>query len=343
MLRVLVHRSLSALIVPMLFASIAAAQPLPPEPIRVVYHAPEGCPDAAWFEAQILARTQRVRLAAQEESGRSIDVEIEEGGHTLGRLSVRGLDGGVTRREVAGDDCNEVASALALVAALVLDPSAATTPVAMAPKPAGPTVGPRPAPAPPPKARPAAAPAPRSERPPPAPRLRFSVGDSVLLASGVSPGALAGGVVFAQIAREASSFSPALRVGLARALSGPIDTAAGAAHLDWTVGVLDLRPWSFALDRLVLAPTLEVEVGALHGSGWGVAVPQHPTRPWMSLGVGAGASFRFYGPLFLDLTATASVPFIRDNFYFDPDPSRTVSRAAVVGVRGALGLGVRFP
>jgi hypothetical protein len=325
--------------VSLVIASSAAAEPLSAEPIRVQYRAPESCPDAAWFEAQILARTQRVRLAAMGEPARTIDVAIEEGERTVGRLSIRGRDDAVTKREVAGDDCNEVASALALVTALVVDPDAVATPVVAAPRPETPSPAPTPGSAAPlPRLLP-----PRVEAPPPAPRLRFSVGESVSIAGGVSPGPLVGGLVFAAIEREGGAFSQTIRLSLSRSLSSPIDVSAGAAHLDWTIGVLDVRPWSFVLDGVVFAPTVELEAGALHGDGSGVALPQHPTRPWVSLGLGAGATWRFYGPLFLDLVASFQVPFYRDNFYFDPNPSRTVSRAAPVGSRGALGLGARFP
>src|SRR6185436_14410986 len=68
-------------------------------------------------------------------------------GETTEHLALRGADGTDTERKVSGDTCSEVVSALALIAAIAVDPEPAANP-----KPA-------PAPQPPPIAPPAAAPA----------------------------------------------------------------------------------------------------------------------------------------------------------------------------------------
>jgi hypothetical protein len=258
-----------------------------------------------------------------------------------GHLSLRGLDGSVTEREVSADNCAEVASALALIAALALDPTATTATVGR------PSPNQRKAPsggalladllAPP---LPATL-APTVDRA--AARLRFALGVSGTAAVGVSPNVLLGGFVFAELAREARPFSFAIRVGIDRSLSGRIDLARGAADVARTIGEIELRPWSLAVEQLTFAPTVAVELGVLHADGSNIPAPAHPTRAWTAIDAGAGASFGFYGPLFLDLAAAASIPFTRDSFYVAPNPALTVFRASAVAFRGALGLGARFP
>ncbi len=237
----------------------------------------------------------------------------------------------------------EVASALALITALAIDPSAVTTPVVAAPGPEA--------------ARGSASdalrlglralspslPDPGRTGYGPASRFRFATGVGASLASGVAPSPLFGGLVFAEITREAGTLSQAVRLGVERSLSGQIGFATGAAALSRTIGVIEVRPWSFAVGSWVFAPSLGIEAGALHGDGSGILLPGHPTRPWVAADLGGGATWRFYGPLFLDITATLGVPFVRDSFYFDPHPETTLFRPSAAGFRGVAGLGVRFP
>src|SRR6185503_7235907 len=92
------------------------------EPVRIGYRAFAGCPDQSAFLAELSARTPRVRAAQPDEPARSVDVAIvSQGSVAQGLLVVSGTDGSSTRREVTGNDCAEIVSALALVAALVID------------------------------------------------------------------------------------------------------------------------------------------------------------------------------------------------------------------------------
>ena len=134
------------------------------EPIRIVFHAPAGCPDEAAFTGQITARTQRARLAAAGEVARTFSVTISpaRGARARGKLVIDDPRGPSASRAVSGT-CEEVVSALGLVAALAIDPRASTAPKPLS---AQPPPAPPPSPPPPPRPREPLPPPPRYERSP---------------------------------------------------------------------------------------------------------------------------------------------------------------------------------
>src|SRR5690349_14735342 len=110
----------------MAFAAVADEPPF-----RLVYEAPaSACPDREAFLHEIFARTQRPRLAPDGEDGPAIAIrvaiDVKSESSSTGRLEMREPDGTNETREVSGQTCTEVAKALALVTALVLDPDART-------------------------------------------------------------------------------------------------------------------------------------------------------------------------------------------------------------------------
>ena len=122
-------------------ASRAVAQPNPPvAPVRLEYHAPDACPDERAFVARVRSRTTRFVLAGADATGgdevaRSFSVDVSTTPHGVeGRLT--SLEATRTpapaTRVVAGETCDEVVDALALITALAVDPNAST---AFAPAP----------------------------------------------------------------------------------------------------------------------------------------------------------------------------------------------------------------
>jgi hypothetical protein len=128
---------LAAAITCALTPSNAGAQPAAPgsaEPIRITFKAPEGCPSESVFAGEIQARTARARLAAQDEKARTFHVVIEKKKKQRhGTLRIEDTSGGTDVREISAEKCSEVVSALALIAALAIDPQASTAP-GIAPK-----------------------------------------------------------------------------------------------------------------------------------------------------------------------------------------------------------------
>ena len=114
-----------------LFARQSAAE-ASPEPIAWTYSAPPDCPPAETFEREFRARTTRAELVAgAADASRSFSVALSsEPGRAVGRIEIEGPGGAVATREVAGQTCAGVVSALALVAALAIDPLAAESPAA---------------------------------------------------------------------------------------------------------------------------------------------------------------------------------------------------------------------
>ncbi len=97
------------------------------QPVHVGYDAPEDCPAADAFVAQVRARTARMRIAGEGEPGLTLRVAIVRAGERVkGTLVVADGSGAESRREVDGEACATVVAALALVAALRIDPMAST-------------------------------------------------------------------------------------------------------------------------------------------------------------------------------------------------------------------------
>jgi hypothetical protein len=125
------------------------------------YEAPLGCPTAAAFAHKVEGHTPLARLASEGEVARRFRAVFDTTGTAArGRLQITDFEGSSSLREVEGRDCNEVADALALIAAIVIDPNARPT----SPEPTDPSAATRPRPVtevtmPPPKPLPEPKPA----------------------------------------------------------------------------------------------------------------------------------------------------------------------------------------
>src|SRR4051812_34083569 len=97
------------------------------EPIRIQVTAPAGCPGTDAFIAEVTARTANARIATAGEQARSFTVTITLAGkRARGTLVIDDRHGKGGARDVSGESCGEVASALALVRAPAIDPKAST-------------------------------------------------------------------------------------------------------------------------------------------------------------------------------------------------------------------------
>src|SRR5258708_5583975 len=110
---------------------------------RVRYSTAEGCPDAGVFTREILARTSLAHPATGVERAVRFQVRLSTADDkSRGELAIQDIDGTVSVRSVDGSACGEVVSALALIAALTMDPDASTEPIPpKAPAPAAPQAG----------------------------------------------------------------------------------------------------------------------------------------------------------------------------------------------------------
>lgn len=288
----------------------ALAQAL--EKVHIAYRVPADaeCPDAASYRARITARNRGVSFVDRADAARVFDVEIDADpdGQLHGRLVVRDLAGVQTAREVFGATCAEVIDALALVAALALDPQ----------RPQEPRVVPAPVP-------PAT---PRPSRP----RVAF--------------GASAGGIYEAVpgLGPAGSAFID-VRTGLVRvSVSGAVargSASAGAANAAFTrvVGRVDLCR-DVRQGPVRWAGCVRAEAGVLSGVGSNIEDPARVRRPWLAPGLGLTGTKALSGRLFGRLAFSLMVPLIRDRFLFAPDT--TVHRAGVVVPELMIGVGGWF-
>jgi len=317
-----------------LVARRGAAQEAP-EAITWTYRAPPECPPAEDFEREFEARTKRAELVTDSANAtRSFVVTLSsEPGRTLGRLEIDGPAGAVARRVVAGHTCRGVVSALALVAALAVDPLAIEAPSTSAPDV--------------PKAR--AAPAPPTSR---RSNGRRSTSHTVV-ASGLEGGTVLGLFpnpapslsTFVEARRErGSALSPSARLSLSASVSSSVSVSSGSASFRWMAATLDGCPFVLRLTHSWRAtPCAFAQLGVLAGSGHGVATPEAESRRWIALGGAARLNWNFLGAFFAEAQGRLEAPLARDTFVFVL-PERVVVHA-IPAVLGSfeLGLGVHWP
>ncbi len=317
-----------------LVAGPAWSQTAPTEPLVVEYHAAVACPSEDFFAAQLLARTARIRLVPRGTPARRATVTIDlQGLLPLGRLVIQEIDGAESVREVTGDACGEVVSALALIAALSVDPNAVTTPV-VAPA-SVPVAAAPPAPVP-------VAPVPKPSVPSVPFPVRFGVAAGLSAAAGIAPSVLLGGRFSLEMAHRGVRYLPSLRLGLSSSRAARLAlVGGGAVDFSCTLGTISVSAVELTAGPLWIAPTVDVEAGALRAVASHVAGATSASRAFATLGLGARVGLVVLRPIALEGSAGAELPLIRDRFFFEPDV--TIARAAPVGVQAGLGLVARLP
>lgn len=325
-----------------LLVAIAASGDSPTrEPVRVDYRSEGQCPSGAAFFGEVRARTDKVRSATEGEPARVLRVEVQEGAtDSQGSLVVVGADGAASSvRRVRATTCDDVVRALALVAALAIDPEAKTAPrVVPAPSPLPPDAEPPPsattpgavvdagapetATSPPPRATARSAPtAPTNLPEPPEPPARTEVSlglgvgleGATVLEARPSPVLVLG----LDVARN-RLLSPWLALRLARSFEGEAATASGTAKLVFSSAALEGCPLRLRLaEPLALLPCARVAFGFVDAEGAGITTPASALRGWGDVGMHARAALRLAGPVHLDGHVGARFPLFRDTYFVD--------------------------
>jgi len=310
------------------------------EPLRVEMTAPASCPIRPTLFERVRSHTGRVREASAGESSRALRVVIAPDGDRFVADLRLVEDDEVLERRVPGKTCEEVLAAVALIAALAIDPLASAVPVDAG----APQADVEPPPAPPPPPPPRRAPV-EIDAGPPA-RRRGSVSAGVTLeAYGLGELVLGRGVwVEGALATRAS---PALRLRFARTQSFSAEREQRTAFFQLTTaavdGCLTAVGWKPKLHRganvLELRPCVQLAGGVLEGSSSAFGVHRMP-RPWASIGAMLQERWRFFGPLELEMAVGLTLPLIRDDFFFLPRDD--VYRAPSVVLLGNVGVGTTF-
>lgn len=328
------------------------------EPIRVEFHAPSGCPGAASFFDQVRARTAKVRAAAPGEQARTFTITVVEDARKVrGRLTIEDPPAPPASREVSGEQCSEIVSALALITALAVDPRASTAPPASlpAPPPAPPpprasssapppeATGPHPGAPYAPSLSPMALPLPALPALPlPPPTWRFTLGVDLGGVSAVSP-SLAPTIAWfidAELQRP-SIFSPTIRASILRADSGFLGRPPVRARFQWLAGRVEGCPIRFSPRATVgMWPCALLDAGAIEASGQGRVMGEDKIRPWIAPGLLGRVQWDIFGPALIEAEGGATFPLVRDTFFLRPGID--VQTAPPVGGFFAFGVGVHF-
>lgn len=308
----------------------AAARGPSAEAIHLSYEAPPGCPSREAFEQQIRSRFDRLRAAEPQEQARAFTVVVAQQGALFeGSLTVRERDAQESSRSFSAGRCDEVTSALALVAAAAIELRAGRTPVEARPL------------APPPTAT-----APEATAPAPAPALPprrgwlLQVGAHLAVTGGASSRPLLGGAAFLDLENARDSvWSPLVRVGARVSPGQDVEAGPAAARFSLVTGAAEVCPLAVAaFARVGLRPCVRFEAGALTASGLYLPDPKTETRPWLTPAVAGRARVQVWQALSLELEAAVAFPLVRDRFYFGPDA--TVHQ--VPAVTGSAGAGVSW-
>jgi hypothetical protein len=334
-----------------LCAPRAFAAPLVTEPIRIDYRAETSCPSSDDFNAQVFRRTASARLATGGDTARTFIVVIERrGAGFVGSLVVQQTDGTTESREVAGPQCREVATVLALATALAIDPQASLAPSSTGTNASESPLGePAPLQGEQPESHTRTDTSPDSggdEAAEPSPSRPLDPWVLVLgptLEGGVTPrlayGASAGFGWRATGGSRAVS-SVGVELTFLRAPAGTSDRATSSFQLVYA------RPGlcSVALrwDRVSgIAPCLGAEVGLL--TGWGKNIPFAWTRSrvWAAIDMGLRLHQALGTTWFLEAEASVVLPITRYEFVFR-DPTTHVFTIPSAAGTGGLRVGVRL-
>jgi hypothetical protein len=273
------------------------------EVVELRYTAPPACPARDVVEGAIRARTPNVRLAAPARRVFAITIEPEADGFR-GTLLVDQ----VADKQLAAPRCDDLATALALVTALAIDPAASVVPRT-------------------PPARPEV---------PRASAWAFEADVDGMVEVGVGPEAL-----LAAVAQGRASVRRTYQLELA-AIAGSDATARGgaAARFTWLAARsgacrLWLR-WG-----ITAGACGDVEIGGVRASGQRIVNQRDLWRLWLAAGVHGSARYPFGSRIFGQVQLGAAVPFVRDRYLFAPN----VELHDTPSVTGwlMLGIGVRFP
>lgn len=296
-------------------------------PVALRYEAPEACPPASAFRAGVDGRTGRAQWVAPgaETVTLEVVVEVSDGG-AQGRLVVRERGRPPPApREVADATCATVVDALALVAALAIDPQAS-----LAPSAPGPLAPPATAPPPPedagltePRDDVIEAPAgpivdagPIADAgpivaPPTSPAWRWSLGAQLGLTSALGPGALQVQPIYVDVRRVEATWTPSLHLGFAVLVPRDVTSAVGSAELTRFAGQLGLCPVGLDVEGFRLAPCAGIELGMLEARGLTVDNPRTARELWAGALLTLRSSARVGGPVSIDVEAGAAIPFTR--------------------------------
>lgn len=322
-------RRLAGLLVIVLAADASSVHAQERVPFRVEYRPGLHCPNTEGFSEQLLARSSRVRKALSGEPALSFRVELGGApGALVGQLTLLEPNGRVTVRVVPGTSCDELTSAMGVIAAVLVETQSASI--------AKPVDEPQ-----------ERVPADVAHDEPSRRTSHWRAGGGVGLAveGAVAPDLVAGLSVEATLALDrASVLSPGFALAFVRTLSDRVRAQNGTARFQWNalrVTVCPLR-WP-ASGWFALRPCALLDAGVLEATGENTDRPASKAVSWFAVGGALRAEALLTRPLVLTLEGGLVAPLRRDRFYFDPDTRATTAfDVQPVGALARLGVSAQF-
>lgn len=306
------------------------------EAIHLEYRADEGCPDAASFFAQVQERTARARLASTNESARTFVVTLARGrAGTIGRLAIQEHQRLTVARQLTGEQCGDVASALALATALAIDPLASLLPTGDTGRAVQDPPAERSTPPPPDR---------KPQRPAEDRRWLWRAGGSFTVGSRIAPRLSVGGSGFVE--RETSDPGALLSsVRLSLTWQQAPETAVESAFSSFRF--FYARPELCTarlrmIASLTAVPCLAVHLGLVSASGSRIATPLSDNRFWAAGEFVARLRHSMSSLWFLEAELGLVFPITRHRYFFR-DPDILIHAVPPLVVMGSAGLGISFP
>lgn len=311
-------------------------------PITLAVEVPPECPSD--LAAQILSRTPRTRLARQGEPARRVDARIVKvDDRYRGAVALDGQGGEPVVRQVEAPSCNEVTAALALIAALAIDPEASLAPQAPPPPPPPPSIAPAPTPTIPQEPG-SSEPSNRFLEVQPAVEAGFGV------ISGVAPRVIAGGILMLELGIPREDPLVLVRAGASYWTNGQIailraDGTANAAAAYSAVLARIETCVALRVERFWAAPCATFDVGSLtvEGSenGGTITAAYQESQLWAAPGPAARVGWDAVGPLTIAVDGALTFPLKRDTYVVE-EPRQIAHDVPIVAARAGIYATLRF-
>jgi len=363
-------------VVLVLAASLARAEESSKRTFSLESPAAVDCPAITTFAWRVLTRTsQAAEAPATSADVRFVVTVSVDAQGAVGTLEV--VKGGKPSvRHMRAASCEEVIDALALVAAVILDPNASTKPIGSPPpattkSPAAPTAPPTTAArATPTHTEPSTATAEPSLAVPPASgapatsgehgtagRLRLLAGLRLLVTQGVAPDIVPGAGAFVGVRydTEGSVWSPLVLAGVWFAESGTVESRLddgrllGTAEFGWRAFELIGCPLRTPVTGpIAVMPCVGIEAGQLSATGEAAKNGDTRSATWLATTAALKLLWTPIDVLEFDLAAGGFLSLSRDDFYFEAPLSTGTERVTVheipgLGAQASVGVSAMLP
>lgn len=310
--------ALAAASIAFAFVESGARADEPTASLRV--DAPPACPNADAFWAAFAARATHAKRVESDAQWSMRVRALDEGGAFRAIIDIDHA-GTTTSRDISDPSCETAMTALAVIAALTVEPAPPPRPPHTQPEIVEPVPRPPPAPSPP---------------------WHLRVGASAALTTVLSPAFSVGVVGWLDLSHDlARYFALRIRAGFHWASSLNIDVATASALVTSNLARLELGGPRVPIARGLEADlAVSFDAGSLVGEGRNLSAGHAESGAWFDAGTIARLRWELWR-LTIEAGFGAIVPIYSPHFQFLPGPV-VVFEPPTVGVLGELGVAIRL-